>query len=172
MIFSANHMIKRCHTVSVLYRPNLWLPSNTAPNFYSPHVVTRYYSITTTETKLLCANLIQFFLCARFKPRVTQRNKQPARREHVENVFNAYNSIKNSPYHLLYPIFSILNVIILREKLTLSCNGLGTTYRIRTKHFVRNNCVESHRPQTTNNSSTFNSRIRLTCTNHTLLIKT
>ena len=56
----ANPVTKRCHTVSVLYRPNFQLPSNTAPNFYSPHVVTRYCSITTTEIKLLCASLIQF----------------------------------------------------------------------------------------------------------------
>jgi hypothetical protein len=60
IFFSANQMIKRCHTVSVLYRPNFQLPSNTALNFYSPYVVTRYYSITTTEMKLLFPCLIQF----------------------------------------------------------------------------------------------------------------
>ena len=57
---SANPVIKRCHTVCVLYRTNFRLPSNTALNFYSPYVVTRYYSITTKEINLLCANLIQF----------------------------------------------------------------------------------------------------------------
>jgi len=30
-------------------------------NFCLSYVVTRYYSITTTEIKLLCASLIQFF---------------------------------------------------------------------------------------------------------------
>jgi len=60
IFFSVNHVIKLCHTVSVLYRPNFQPPSNTAPNFYSPYVVTRYYSISTTEIKLLCASLIQF----------------------------------------------------------------------------------------------------------------
>jgi len=58
---SANPVMKRHHTVSVLYRPNFRLPSNTALNFYSPYVVTRYYSITTTEMKLLCASLIQSY---------------------------------------------------------------------------------------------------------------
>jgi len=29
---------------------------------------------------------------------------QPARREHFDNVFNAYNSIKNRPYRVLCPI--------------------------------------------------------------------
>jgi hypothetical protein len=62
MIFSANPVIKHRHTVSLLRRPNFRLPSNTALNFYSPHVVTRYYSISTTEMKLLCASVIQFFL--------------------------------------------------------------------------------------------------------------
>jgi len=61
ILFHANPVIKRCHTLSVLYRPNFPLPFNTAPNFYWSHVVTRYYSITTTEIKLLCASLIQFF---------------------------------------------------------------------------------------------------------------
>jgi len=60
IFFSANKVFKRRHTVYVLYRPNFRLPSNTAPNFYSSHVVTRYYSITTTEMKLLCASLIQY----------------------------------------------------------------------------------------------------------------
>jgi len=56
----ANPVIKRCHTVSVLYRPNFRLLSNTALNFYSSYVVTRYYSISTIEMKLLSASLIQF----------------------------------------------------------------------------------------------------------------
>jgi len=47
-----------------LYRPNFRLPSSTALYFYSPYVVTRYYSITTTEMKLLCASLIQLFFVA------------------------------------------------------------------------------------------------------------
>jgi len=51
---------KRCHTLSVLYRPNIRLQSNTTLNLYSSHVVTRYHSITTTEMKLLHASFTQF----------------------------------------------------------------------------------------------------------------
>jgi len=53
-------VIKRCHTVSVLYSPNIRLQSNTTPNFYSSYVVTRYYSITTTEMNLLHASFTQY----------------------------------------------------------------------------------------------------------------
>jgi len=49
-------VIKRCHTVSVLYRPNIRLQSNTTLNFYSSYIVTRYHSTNTTEIKLLHAN--------------------------------------------------------------------------------------------------------------------
>jgi len=52
---------------------------------------------------------------------------------------------------------------------------LGTTYRIGAKHFLCPNCVKytaAHRPQTTNRTSTLNSQIRLTRTDHTLTIKT
>jgi hypothetical protein len=69
----------------------------------------------------------------------------------------------------------IPSVIVLREKVTLSCDVLCTTYRIRAKHFVCTNCVKYttvHRPQTTNHTSTFNSRIRLTLTDHNLTIIT
>ena len=69
----------------------------------------------------------------------------------------------------------IPSVILLREKVTLRCDVLGTTYRIRAKHFLFPNCVKytaAHRPQTTNHTSTFNSHIRLTRTDHTLTIKT
>ena len=44
----------------MFYRPNFRLPSNTAMNFYSSHVFTRYYSITTTELKLLWALLHKY----------------------------------------------------------------------------------------------------------------
>ena len=54
-------MIKCFHTVSVLYRPNFRLQPTTVLNFSSSYVVTRYYITTTTEIKLLCASLIQFF---------------------------------------------------------------------------------------------------------------
>jgi hypothetical protein len=69
----------------------------------------------------------------------------------------------------------IHSVFVLRENVTLRCDVLCTTYRIRAKHFVSTNCVKyttAHRPQTTNHSSTFNSQIRLTRTDHTLTIKT
>jgi len=69
----------------------------------------------------------------------------------------------------------IPSVFLLREKVTLRCDVLGSTYRIRAKHFRCPNCVKytaAHRPQTTNHTSTFNSQIRLTRTDHTLTIKT
>jgi len=69
----------------------------------------------------------------------------------------------------------ITRVFVLREKVTLRCDVLGTTYRIRTKHFLYTNCVKyttAHRSQTTNHNSTFNSQIRLPRTDHTLTIKT
>jgi len=69
----------------------------------------------------------------------------------------------------------IHGVFVLRENAPLSCDVLCTTYRIRAKHFVCTNCVKytaAHRPQTTNHTSTFNSQIRLTRTDHTLTIKT
>ena len=69
----------------------------------------------------------------------------------------------------------IHGVFVLRENVTLRCDVLCTTYRIRAKHFVCTNCVKyttAHRPQTTNHTSTFNSQIRLTRTNHTLTIET
>jgi len=69
----------------------------------------------------------------------------------------------------------IPSVFLLREKVTLRCGVLGTTYRIRAKHFRCPNCVKytaAHRPQTTNHTSTFNSQIRLTRNDHTLTIKT
>jgi hypothetical protein len=69
----------------------------------------------------------------------------------------------------------IPSVFLLREKVTLRCDVLGTTYRNRAKHFLCPNCVKytaAHRPRTTNHTSTFNSQIRLTRTDHTLTIKT
>ena len=64
----------------------------------------------------------------------------------------------------------IPSVFVRREKVTLRCDVLGTTYRIRAKHFL---CpTAAHRQQTTNHTSTFNSQIRLTRTDHTLTIKT
>jgi len=45
------------------------------------------------------------FLCARFNP--PQRNTQPARREHVENVFNTYKSNTNRSYRVLCPVFPV-----------------------------------------------------------------
>jgi hypothetical protein len=69
----------------------------------------------------------------------------------------------------------IPGVFVLRKNVKLRCDVLGTTYRIRAKHFVCTNCVKyttAHRPQTTNNTSTFNSQIRLTRTDYTLTIKT
>jgi len=121
----------------VFYRPNFRLPSNTAMNFYSSHVSTRYYSITTTEMKLLCAPI---------NPWVKQRNPQPFRREFVDNVFNAYNIIKNRLYRLVCPVFA---ASFYYEKSTLRCDILGTTYRIRAKHFLCTNCLKyttAHRP--------------------------
>ena len=69
----------------------------------------------------------------------------------------------------------IPSVFLLRKKVTIRCDVLGPTYRIRAKHFLCPNCVKytaAHRPQTTNHTSTFNSHIRLTPTDHNLTIKT
>ena len=69
----------------------------------------------------------------------------------------------------------IPSVILLREKVTLRCDVLGTTYRIRAKHFLCTNFVKytaAHRPQTTNHISTLNSRIQLTLIFHNLTINT
>ena len=64
----------------------------------------------------------------------------------------------------------IPSVFVRREKVTLRCDVLVTTYRIRAKHFL---CpTAAHRQQTTNHTSTFNSQIRLTLTDHTLTTKT
>jgi hypothetical protein len=68
----------------------------------------------------------------------------------------------------------IPSVFLLRVKITLRCGALGTTYWIRAKHFLCTNCVKyttPHRPHTTNHTSTFNSRRRLSHTDHTLKIK-
>ena len=57
----------------------------------------------------------------------------------------------------------------------LRCDVLGTTYRTVAKYFLCTKCVKyatAHRPQTTNHTSTFNSRIRLTLTDHNLTIIT
>jgi len=94
--FTANQVIKGGHTVPVLYEPKFRLPSNTALNFYSSYHHRNEAYMCQSDPVLLYA---------RFSPRVTQINRQPTRREHVENVFNAYNSIKNRPYRVLCPIF-------------------------------------------------------------------
>jgi len=45
------------------------------------------------------------YLCARFNPRVTQRNTQPARREHVENVLTRTTRLRTglNAFCALYP---------------------------------------------------------------------
>jgi hypothetical protein len=104
--FSAHQVIKHCYTVSVLYGPNFRLPSNTVLNFYSSYVATRYYSTpTTTEMKLLCVSLIQFFyVTVSIHGQRTETHNQPDATM-PKNFSNAYNLIKNRLYHVLCPIF-------------------------------------------------------------------
>jgi hypothetical protein len=102
--FSANQVTKLCHTVFVLYRPNIRLQSNTTLNFYSSYVVTRYYSITTTEMKFLHASFTQFsYLPISIHQQLVTQTQSDATVS--TTFFNAYNSIKNTPYPVLCTIF-------------------------------------------------------------------
>jgi hypothetical protein len=109
------------------------------------------------------------FLCARFNPWVTQRNTQPARRE---NVFTLPTQLRTglTACHALHSQRHSTT-----RKVTLRCGVLGTTYLIGAKYFVCTSCVKytaGHRQQTTNHTSTFNFRIRLTLIDHNLTIIT
>jgi len=61
MTFCANQVIKRCHTVSLALQTKLPTAIFYSSEFLFTIHCHRYYSITTTEMKLLCASLIQFF---------------------------------------------------------------------------------------------------------------
>jgi len=98
-------VIKRCHTISLALQTKL----PTAIFYSSEFLFTiRCHQILQHHHHRNEAFMCQsdpVVLCGRFNPWVTQRNTPPTRREHVENVFNAYNSITNRPYRELCPIF-------------------------------------------------------------------
>ena len=165
--FSANQVIKRYNnTVSVLYRPNFRLQSNTALKVYSSYVVTRYYRIITTkEMKLLCASLIQFFYV-------------------LLSIHGQRKETRNQPEANISIMF-LMRTTQLRTGLTACCalnsqrqsptrkSNSSLWYfgynlpKYRKTFFFCSNCS-----QTINDQPHFNIQIQLTRSDHTLTIKT
>ena len=114
-------------------RPKFRLPSNTAMNFYSSYVFTRYYSFTTTELKLLWALLHKYgtMICVRDQQGAGQQVWRGSRNMHFRfPLINISVAGSQDPTSHKITIHEILLLIPHKQNPQTEINQLVVTTKI------------------------------------------